>query len=226
MDYAEAVDKAPPGWRHFTMDDLARLPGEVRRREMARIPPDEPAERVLRAMFWTLVYHLEPEKWDELSRVEPIHADLIAALPTTAASALDIGAGSGRLTAHLVGRAADVVAVEPSAGLRAILSRRLPTVRAVDGWAESLPVGDGWSTLTTACGTLDYEPNVVGELRRVTASGGRIALISPEHPEQFEAEGWTRISAPRPKPLLHAAWIDDFFGELDPPHEMVMIHVG
>ena len=68
MDYAEAVEKAPPGWRHFGIHDVARLPDDVRTRELSRIPSGEPDDRVVRALFWTLVYHLEPERWDELAR--------------------------------------------------------------------------------------------------------------------------------------------------------------
>ena len=225
MDYAEAVEKAPPGWRHFSIEDLERLPGAVRARELARIPPHEPDDRVLRAMFWTLVYHLEPEKWEELARAEPIHPELVAALPRTA-TALDVGAGSGRLTEHLVGRCGDVVAIEPSAGLRAILARRLPSVRALDGWAEALPIDDGWSQLTAACGSFGPDTAILPELERVTMSGGIVALISPEHPEWFQANGWRRITAAPIDPLPHPAWIDDFFGRLDPPHEMVVLDVG
>ncbi|HKC18267.1 MAG TPA: methyltransferase domain-containing protein [Candidatus Dormibacteraeota bacterium] len=225
MDYEEAVEKAPPGWRHFSLDDIARLPEDVRGRELERIPPGESDDRILRALFWTFVYHLEPEKWDELARVEPIHADLIAALPRTM-TALDIGAGSGRLTEHLVARCAEVVAVEPAQGLRAMLTGRLPTVRAVGGWADSLPIEDGWSELTAACGSIGPDARVVDELRRVTAAGGAIALIGPEHPEVFEAAGWERIVAPPVPPLAHDPWVEEFFGPLDPPHEMVLIRVG
>lgn len=225
MDYEEAVETAPPGWRHFGLEDIARLPDEVRRRELARIPAGQPDERVLRALFWTFVYHLEPEKWDELARVEPIHPDLIAELPRSR-TALDIGAGSGRLTGHLVGRCSEVVAVEPAEGLRAMLTARLPTVRAVDGWADALPIADGWSELTAACGSIGPDAHVVHELRRVTAVGGAIALIGPEHPEVFAAAGWQRIVAPPAPPLAHDPWIEEFFGPLDPPHEMVLIRVG
>ena len=226
MDYAEAVETAPPGWRHFSISDIARLPEDVQARELARVPQHEPDDRVLRALFWTLVYHLEPEKWDELSRSEPIHPDLIAALPTGATRAIDVGAGSGRLTAHLASRSPDVIAIEPSAGLRAILTRRLPGVRAVDAWAEAIPVEDGWSQLTTACGAFGPDLAVMTELARVTARGGWIVLISPEHPEWFEANGWQRITAPPMEAPAHARWIDDFFGPLDPPHEMVLTQVG
>jgi SAM-dependent methyltransferase len=226
MDYAEAVETAPPGWRHLSIDDVARLPEDVRAKELARIPQHEPDDNVVRAMFWTLVYHLEPEKWDELARFEPIHPDLIAALPRTATTAIDVGAGSGRLTEHLAKRAREVIAIEPSAGLRSILARRLPGVHAVAGWAEALPVEDGWSQLTAACGAFGPDRAVMAELARVTARRGWIALISPEHPEWFEASGWQRISAPRLEPPPHPRWIDDFFGPPDPPHEMVMTQVS
>ena len=108
-------------------------------------------ERVLRASFWTLVYHLEPQRWDRLSQVEPIAPGLVAVLPRVQ-RALDVGAGSGRLTYHLTRRAALVAAIEPSLGLLRMLRYRLPRVQAVAGWAESLPVRDGWSQLTAACG--------------------------------------------------------------------------
>src|ERR1700745_4371814 len=132
MDYAEAVETAPPGWRHFSVQDIERLPEDVQAKELARIPPDEPDDRVLRAMFWTLVYHLEPERWDELARFAPIHPDLIAAIPGSATTAVAVGAASGRLTAHLARRSRQIIAVEPSQGLRSILMRRLPGVRALD----------------------------------------------------------------------------------------------
>lgn len=225
MDYAEAVDKAPPGWRHFHVDDIARLPDAVRAHEMARIPAGEPPDRVLRALFWTLVYNLEPQKWDELSTYEPIHPSLIAELPEASATGIDVGAGSGRLTRFLAERCHDVVAVEPAAGLRAILSRRIPKVRVLDGWAEDLPVETAWSELTAACGLLGPDPRVLAELERVTARGATIALLSPENPELFEARGWTRVSAAPIPPPPHPRWLDEFFGPLDPPHEMVMIRV-
>ncbi len=226
MDYAEAVETAPPGWRHFNIDDMARLPEDVLAKELARIPQHEPDDRVVRAMFWTFIYHLEPEKWDELARFEPIHPDLIAALPANAGTAIDVGAGSGRLTEHLAKRSREVIAVEPSAGLRSILTRRLPHVNVVDGWAEALPVEDGWSQLTAACGAFGPDRAVMAELARVTARRGWIVLISPEHPEWFEASGWLRITAPPMEAPPHPTWIDDFFGPPDPPHEMVLAEVS
>jgi SAM-dependent methyltransferase len=235
LDYESSIAKAPNGWRHFMVEDIERLPEPVRRHELARVPQRDlelvargdvvAAERVLRACFWTLVYHLEPEKWDELSRSEPIHPDLLRALPDRVDVAVDIGAGSGRLTAHLAARSSRVVAVEPSAGLRSMLRIRLPHVEVVAGWGECLPLRGHVSHLTTGCGSLDPDPRVLAELVRITAPGGSIVLISPEEPEWFEAHDWDRITLPPIKPLPHPAWIDEFFGPPDPPHEMVALRV-
>jgi len=183
------------------------------------------AGRLLRACFWTLVYHLEPERWDELARSEPIHPDLLRALPDTVDVAVDVGAGSGRLTTHLAARARCVVAVEPSAGLRSLLRRRLPDVTVVSGWAECLPLRGHVSHLTAASGAFGPEPRVLAELVRVTAPGGSIVLISPEDPDWFEAHDWDRITVPPMAAPPHPAWIDDFFGPPDPPHEMVALRV-
>jgi SAM-dependent methyltransferase len=231
MDYERSVEKAPPGWREFGIEDLARLPPAVLGHEMKSVPGPErrlldagdpaAAERVRRAFFWTFVYHLEPERWDALAQIEPIHPDVIAELPLSVGRGVDVGAGSGRLTQHLVSRCKHVVAVEPSAGLQAILKDRLPTVEVFAGWAQALPLEDQWSELTAACGALGPDPDVLSELERVTAAGGLIALISPESPEWFEDHGWARMTAAKMAPLKHQAWIDDFFGAPDPPRELL-----
>src|SRR4051812_3193842 len=152
MDFEEAVEKAPPGWRHFRTEDIVRLPSAVRAHELARVPRGETEERILRGLFWTLVYHLEPDRWDELATHEPIAMGLLDVLPERVPTAVDVGAGSGRLTEHLLSRSGRVIAVEPSAGLRALLTRRLPAVSALGGWAERLPLRDRCSQLTAACG--------------------------------------------------------------------------
>jgi SAM-dependent methyltransferase len=60
----------------------------------------------------------------------------------TAHRVLDLAAGTGKVTASLAGLGLDVTAVEPDPGMRAELSRRLPSVTAVDGRAERIPVPD------------------------------------------------------------------------------------
>jgi len=225
LDFEEAVAKAPPGWRHFTEDDVRRLPVDVQAHELPRAPADAHGERLVCGLFWTLVYHLEPELWDELARFEPIHPALLDELPAAVETAIDVGAGSGRLTADLAKRSRRTIAVEPSAGLRAILTRRLPQVEAIAGWAEHLPIPDGWSELTASCATFGPDEAILSELRRVTARGGTIALISPEQPEWFEAHGWRRVTLPAVPAPSPPRRLEDFFGPLDPPHELVTIRV-
>ncbi len=232
MNYERAVDHAGPSWRHFGLEDLERLPRAVREHEMRCVPKPEldllaarnpeAMERVRKAFFWTLVYHLEPDRWDTLAQIEPIHPEVIAALceviaglPAKAPRAIDIGAGSGRLTQHLVGRCEHVIAIEPASGLRALIRQRLPTVETVAGWADALPLRSGCSDLTAVCSALGPEPDVLTELDRVTAVGGVVALISPEDPEWFEAHGWSRLTAPPLAPLDHPRWIEEFFGPLE-----------
>jgi SAM-dependent methyltransferase len=226
MDFDEAAKNAPPGWRHFSARDIARLPGAVRAHELARVPPGASEENVLRALFWTFVYHLEPELWDELAGFEPILPAVIDSLPPEVGTAVDVGAGSGRLTTHLARRSRRTVAVEPSAGLSGLIHKRLPQVEVIAGWAEQLPIPDGWSELTAACGAFGPDPVVLAELKRITAHGGTIALISPEEPEWFEANGWRRVTFPHAQPPPHPARLDDFFGPLDPPHEIVTMRAG
>jgi SAM-dependent methyltransferase len=235
MNYERAVEHAPPGWRKFVIEDLERLPAGVREHEMRSVPdPDrrliagrdrEAIDRVLRAFFWTFVYHLEPAGWDALAEVEPIHPQLLAALPRHARRGVDIGAGSGRLTRHLASRCDHVVGIEPAAGLRELIKQRLPTVEVVAGWADALPLQDRCSDLTAGCGVLGPEPDALRELERVTAIGGLIALISPECPEWFEGRGWRRVALARIAPPDHERWIDEFFGPPDPPHELIMKRV-
>jgi SAM-dependent methyltransferase len=236
VDYERAAETAPPGWRHFTIGDIDRLPAWVSSHEMARVPAAERTqlaegdpqikEKVIRALFWTLVYHLEPAMWDELARAEPIHPGLLASLPATPRRVLEIGAGSGRLTDHLAGRCETLLAIEPALGLANLLRRRLPDVFVAAAWAEALPVEDGWAQLTVACGLLGPEPATLQELARATGRGGDIVLISPECPEWFESNGWGRRTLERLTTPPHAGWIETFFGPLDPPHELVSKHIA
>jgi SAM-dependent methyltransferase len=55
---------------------------------------------------------------------------------------VDLGAGTGALTRLLVDRADEVVAVEPDARMRWVLTEEVPGARAVEGRGESIPLGD------------------------------------------------------------------------------------
>src|SRR5215468_11420341 len=63
-------------------------------------------------------------------------------LPEDAERVLDLGAGTGKLTADLVGRGLEVIAVEPASAMRAQLNARLSTVDIRPGSAEATGLPD------------------------------------------------------------------------------------
>src|SRR4051794_15499858 len=58
-------------------------------------------------------------------------------------TAVDVAAGTGRLTEHVLAVASVVIAVEPSQAQLTVLRRRLPAVRAIRGSAEAMPIASG-----------------------------------------------------------------------------------
>src|SRR4051794_9343672 len=58
------------------------------------------------------------------------------------ATALELAAGTGKFTRQLVSRIAHVVAVEPDPGMRRLLVAGCPSVEAIDGAAEQIPLAD------------------------------------------------------------------------------------
>jgi SAM-dependent methyltransferase len=93
--------------------------------------------------------------------------------------AVDLGAGTGKLTASLAARGLDVTAVEPDAAMLARLSANLPDVRAVAGIAEELPLEDASAELMTAAQSWHWvDPERAGaEAARVLVPDGVVALV-------------------------------------------------
>jgi len=92
---------------------------------------------------------------------------------------LDLGAGTGKLTALLSAAGADVTAVEPDAAMLAELRRGLPGVRALGGSAEAIPLPDG-SVDAVLCGQAMHwfdMSRAVPEIARVLASGGVLGAM-------------------------------------------------
>jgi ubiquinone/menaquinone biosynthesis C-methylase UbiE len=92
---------------------------------------------------------------------------------------LDLAAGTGKLTALLVGTGASVVAVEPVAEMRAVLERALPGVRALSGTAESIPLGDGSVAAVTVGQAFHWfrGDEALAEIHRVLRAGGSLGLV-------------------------------------------------
>jgi ubiquinone/menaquinone biosynthesis C-methylase UbiE len=55
---------------------------------------------------------------------------------------VDVGAGTGKLTRALLASGAEVVAIEPVAGMRAVFEREVPEATVRNGVAEALPLED------------------------------------------------------------------------------------
>jgi SAM-dependent methyltransferase len=89
---------------------------------------------------------------------------------------LDLAAGSGKLTRSLADSGATVIAVEPVAEMRAALP---PTVRALDGTAEAIPLDDTSVDLVTVAQAFHWFDGDAAllEIHRVLRRGGRLALL-------------------------------------------------
>jgi SAM-dependent methyltransferase len=101
-------------------------------------------------------------------------------LPPGARAVLDLGAGTGKLTAQLVARGLDVMAVEPSDRMRAELERELgDQVAASAGRAEEIPLPDGSVDVVLVAQAWHWvDPaRAVPEVARVLRPGGRIGLL-------------------------------------------------
>ena len=90
---------------------------------------------------------------------------------------LDLGAGTGKLTATLVEVGADTTAVEPDAAMLAELRGSLPAVRALRGSAEGIPLPDACVDAVVAGNALHwFDMDVAGpEIARVLVPGGTLS---------------------------------------------------
>lgn len=110
----------------------------------------------------------------------------------SAATVVDLGAGTGKLTRELRQRVGRVIAVEPSDSMRDVLRSAVPGVEPLDGAAEALPladasvdavfVGDAFHWFATRA--------AVAEIARVVRAGGGLVLMWNSH--AWGDESWLR----------------------------------
>ena len=92
---------------------------------------------------------------------------------------LDLGAGTGKLTAMLAELGSDVTAVEPDPAMFAELRRGLPSVRALPGSAERIPLPDA-SVDAVLCGQSMHwfdMSRALPEIARVLVPGGTLGAL-------------------------------------------------
>ena len=152
-------------------------------------------------LAWELLYRLEPELYDRLSRAERIHPGVLAWLPQQIDRIVELGAGTGRLTLHLLGRAREIVAIEPAAPLRELLMQRLEgaehgrRARVVGGFFDDVPLPDDWADLVVACSAFTPDAGHGGEaglaeMERVCRPGGLVAIVWPNRLRWLTARGY------------------------------------
>jgi len=112
-------------------------------------------------------YPLEAVAW--LARTMRLHSGT---------TLLELGAGTGKLTAQLVPLRTRLVAIEPVDAMRTRLATAVPTAVPLGGTAEALPLGDATVDAAVAAQAFhwfDHDAALV-ELARVLRPGGRLAL--------------------------------------------------
>lgn len=92
---------------------------------------------------------------------------------------LEVGAGTGLWTRFLLERGASVTAVEPDLDMLRILQRRSPSVRALSGSAEELPVDDAScdAVLVSSAWHWFSQPDATNEMARVLRDGGALFVL-------------------------------------------------
>jgi SAM-dependent methyltransferase len=202
--------------RRYAAADLQALTAEEARRFVghARDPQVDPA------LAWELLYRLEPELYDRLVHAERIHPEVLRWLPRRVDRIAEVGAGTGRLTLELLGRANEIVAIEPAAPLRELLIDRLARAehghraRVVDGFFDDLPLPDDWSDLVVACSAFTPEAGHGGdagmaEMERVCRAGGCVAIVWPNNLDWLAARGYRHVSFGEGEMFLEFASVDE-----------------
>lgn len=141
--------------------------------------------------------------------------------------ALDLGAGSGKLTEVLAPHTATLTAVDPSASmLHALEAKALPGVRTHRGTAEEIPCADASVDLVTVAQAFHWfdRDRAAAEIARVLRPGGLLALLwngpAPQSPWDAEAHAWFhrgRLAQDTPQwgsPAEQAREVRDHVGEL------------
>jgi ubiquinone/menaquinone biosynthesis C-methylase UbiE len=185
----------------FDDDERARFLRPFGDDAEAALAGDEDAfDRIVPFLAWELLYRKEPDLWERLVAGERIHPDVLARIPSADVAA-EIAAGGGRLTVDVAPRCGRLVAVEPVAALRDVLSRKvsragLDNVEIVRGFFDEIPLPDASCDLVVSCSSFTPDESHGGEtglreMDRVLARGGTLALVWPADTDWLGSHGFT-----------------------------------
>ncbi|HLX87704.1 MAG TPA: class I SAM-dependent methyltransferase [Acidimicrobiales bacterium] len=132
-----------------------------------------------------------PEDWLENERFGiPFYEAVFSALGIQRGTRLlDIGCGAGLALTMARDRGAKVSGIDAAPGLLEVARRRLPETELLQGEIESLPYPDGSFDVVTSFNAVQFAADPVNALReaaRVTAEGGRVALVTWGDPERCD----------------------------------------
>jgi SAM-dependent methyltransferase len=141
------------------------------------------------------------------------------------ATALDLGAGTGKLTRALVPRFAHVYAVEPDDAMRSVLEEVVPGAEARVGHAGAIPLGPEAVDAVFSAEAFHWfaTSETIAELERVLAPAGGLAIfwnipedeMEPELSPEAEAvidDAFREGGAPGLPRVLSGEWRDCFEG--------------
>jgi SAM-dependent methyltransferase len=137
------------------------------------------------------------QTYDELRPGYPAEALLWALDGVPRPQVLDLGAGTGTLTRRLVElRAGDVVhgviAVEPDSRMREVLTESLPSVEALDGSAEAIPMTSAGVDVVMVGQAFHWfsRPAADVEIGRVLRPGGVLVILTNTNPAGADWEAY------------------------------------
>ena len=134
---------------------------------------------------------------------------------------LDLAAGTGLLTQALLARGLGVVAVEPDAGMRAVLEETVPRAEPLAGRAEEIPLPDDAVPAVFVGQAFHwFEPDAAfAEMRRVVQPGGGFALFWNQFNQDDPVLGAIDALVLSRDPARRSTWRDSYdsaqFGPLE-----------
>jgi SAM-dependent methyltransferase len=118
-------------------------------------------------------------------------------LPAGASAVVDVGAGTGNLTALLVQRVARVSALEPDSRMCAVLARHVPQAAILEAAAEQMPLPDSSQDAVLASSSWHWVDarHAVPEAARVLRPGGRLGVVwtSPDREQDWVRKLWSMM---------------------------------
>jgi demethylmenaquinone methyltransferase / 2-methoxy-6-polyprenyl-1,4-benzoquinol methylase len=119
--------------------------------------------------------------------------------------ALDVATGTGDLALALRARGAEVVGVDFSERMLELARRKAPDVRFLSANALELPFGEGeFDAVTVGFGARNFSDlsRALGEIARVTRSGGRVVVLEITTPQRPPLAWFFRMWFDRAVPAL------------------------